>query len=94
MCLYVGVLPDLKTINMENFRNGLNKIWEDGKLDNNSFFEAICELHSKFHEPLKQAQTLPSKQRELLNWLAEEDYLDNYKDDLDEIIVEFDNREI
>ena len=43
-----------------------------------------------------QALILPavSNQRELLNWLAEEDYLNMYKDELDEIMVEFNNREI
>ena len=44
----------------------------------------------------KQALILPvvSNQRELLNWLAEEDYLDNYKDELDEIMIDFGNRPI
>ena len=44
---------------MENFRDGLNEIWENKDWDNNSFFEAICELHDKFYEPLNQGQILP-----------------------------------
>ena len=44
---------------MGNFRDGLNEIWDNKDWDNNTFFEAICELHDKFYEQLKYEQTLP-----------------------------------
>jgi len=75
---------------MEEIQKIIEKLEvEINKTPTSELRNLLCDINIIFH--LQEQQAL-KHQQELLNWLAEEDYLDNYKYELVEVMEEFINR--